>query len=31
MYGSDESRQWLVDALNKAYPDGYSWLEGLGI
>jgi len=25
----DESRQWLINALNTAYPDGYEWLEGL--
>jgi len=22
-----ESRQWLIDALDKAYPDGYEWLD----
>ena len=25
----EKSRQWLMDALDKAWPDGYSWLEGL--
>lgn len=25
----DESRLWLMDALDKAYPDGYGWLEDL--
>ena len=26
---SDESRQWLVDAIKTAYPDGYGWLDEL--
>ena len=26
---SDEQRQWLMDALDKAWPDGYGWLDGL--
>jgi hypothetical protein len=26
---SDESKQWLLDAVDKAYPDGHEWLEGL--
>lgn len=26
---SGESRKWLLDAIDKAYPDGYGWLEGL--
>jgi len=25
----DESRRWLIDALDIAHPDGYSWLDGL--
>jgi len=25
----EESRQWLMAALDKTYPDGYSWLLGL--
>ena len=25
----DESRRWLMGALEKAYPDGCGWLEGL--
>ena len=24
-----ESRKWLLDAINTAYPDGYEWLEEL--
>jgi len=26
---SGESRQWLISALDAAYPDGYEWLENL--
>ena len=26
---SAESRQWLIDSLETAYPDGYEWLDGL--
>jgi len=26
---SDEQRQWLLNALSKAWPDGYGWLDGL--
>jgi len=26
---SDESRKWLMDALDTAYPNGYGWLDGL--
>jgi len=26
---SDESREWLMSALDIAYPDGYDWLNGL--
>jgi len=25
----DESRQWLINELDRAYPDGYEWLGGL--
>jgi len=25
----DESKQWLLDAIKKTYPDGYAWLDGL--
>jgi len=25
----DESKKWLMDALNTTYPDGYDWLNGL--
>jgi len=25
----DESKQWLMNALDIAYPDGYEWLKGL--
>ena len=25
----DESRRWLINALDTAYPDGYGWLDGL--
>ena len=28
---SDESKKWLIDALETAYPDGYKWLDGLGV
>jgi len=26
---SDEQRKWLMNALDKAWPDGYGWLDGL--
>jgi len=26
----DESRQWLINALNTAYPDGYGWISYFG-
>ncbi|MCL2753253.1 MAG: hypothetical protein FWE44_03795 [Defluviitaleaceae bacterium] len=26
---SEESRKWLINALNAAYPDGYAWLDDL--
>jgi len=26
---SDESKKWLLDAIDATYPDGYGWLEGL--
>ena len=26
---SDEQREWLIDTLDKAWPDGYEWLDGL--
>jgi len=26
---SEESRKWLLDAINVANPDGYEWLDGL--
>ena len=25
----EESRSWLLNAIDKAYPDGYEWLDGL--
>jgi len=26
---SDESKQWLRDAVDTAYPDGHEWIEGV--
>jgi hypothetical protein len=26
---SDDSRNWLLDAVTTAYPNGYEWLDGL--
>ena len=26
---SNESKEWLIDAINTAYPDGYEWLDGV--
>ena len=26
---SQESRNWLIDALEKAYPSGHKWIEEL--
>jgi len=26
---SNESRKWLLDAIDVAFPDGYGWLDGL--
>jgi len=26
---SDESKQWLLDAITETYPDGHEWLNGL--
>ena len=26
---SSQSKKWLLDALDVAYPDGYDWLDGL--
>jgi len=26
---SDESKKWLLDSIDKAYPDGYEWLDWL--
>jgi len=26
---SNEQRDWLMDALDKAWPEGYGWLDGL--